>query len=232
MANRVALITGSSRGIGLATAEEFLKNGDNVVLFCRHEGHVAAAKEKLNQIGPRKNILDLVGDVRNYRDVQRIVAESLKKFGRIDVLVNNAGVAIWKSIEETSETEWDEVLATNLKGQFLFLREVLPLMKKQKSGVVINISSGLGVQGEAKYSAYASSKFGIIGLTEVAADENKNTNLKIYAVLPGAVATKLHLDLHPWEDPSNMMTPAYVAKKILALAEGKKKTGELVEVYD
>lgn len=228
---RVVLITGSSRGIGLATAAEFLKHRDKAVIFCRHKDHVDEARGELEQFGDSKDILSLVGDVRKMSDVKRIVEETLKTFGRIDVLVNNAGIAVWKLIEETSEEEWNDVLDINLKGHFLFMREVVPLMKKQKSGIIINISSGLGVRGAEKYSAYVSSKFGIIGLTQVVADEVKKTGIRVYAVLPGAVATKLHLDIHPWEDPTRMMTPEYVAEKIFQVADGTKKSGSSIEVY-
>jgi NAD(P)-dependent dehydrogenase (short-subunit alcohol dehydrogenase family) len=228
--NRVIIVTGSTRGIGLATAKEFLKNGDRVAVFCRHKDHLEEALRQLEEFA-KENVLGLVGDVRKSADVKKIVAETLKVFERIDVLINNAGIGLYKLIEETSEAEWDDVLDTNLKGQFLFLREVLPIMKKQKNGVIINVSSGLGVQGDAKYSAYCSSKFGIIGLTQVAAAETKGLGIKVYAILPGAVATKLHLDMHPWEDSSAMMTPEHIAEKIFTSAEGAKKSGSSIEVY-
>lgn len=229
--NRVVIVTGSSRGIGEATAAKFLEDSDKVVVFCQHKEHVAEARERLNKIGRPENILATAGDVRKARDVKRIVDESMEKFGRVDVLVNNAGVALWKLIEETSEKEWDEVLDTNLKGYFLFIREVVPFMKKQKHGIIINISSGLGRAGEAKYAAYSASKFGIIGLGQVVADETKDYGIKVYNVLPGAVATKLHLDIHPWEDPAKMMTPEYVAAQIFKLADGREETGASIEIY-
>lgn len=235
ISSRAVIVTGSTRGIGLATAAEFLKNGDKVTIFCRHQDHVDEAVEQLSEItGLSKvsqNILGLVGDVRVSSDVRELVDIALRNFGRIDVLVNNAGIAVWRLIEHTSEHEWDDVLDTNLKGSFLFMREVMPIMKKQGSGIIINISSDLGVEGQAKYSAYSASKFGQIGLTQVVADETRDTDIKVYAVLPGGVATKLHLDIHPWEDPSEMMTPEYVAKEIFQVAEGKGRSGESIEVY-
>lgn len=228
------MITGSTRGIGLAAAEEFLQNGDRVAVFCRHKEHVDEAVHELSRDpatdGPRV-VLGLVGDVRSATSVEHIVDTVLEEFGRIDVLVNNAGIAFWKSIEETTDVEWDEVIKTNLKGSFLFMRAVLPIMKRQSSGVIINISSGLGVQGSANYSAYSASKFGLVGLTQVVADETRDTGIKVYAVLPGGVATKLHTDIHPWEDPSKMMTPEHVADVIFEVAEGARPSGSAVEVY-
>lgn len=228
--DRVVIITGSTRGIGLATAAEFLRNGDRVVVFCRHEAHVQEAARKLRAQGPGERILPLVGDVRKVVDVEKIVKQTVDTFDRIDVLINNAGIAVWKDIEATSEPEWDDVLDTNLKGYYLFAKEVVPIMKKQKSGMIINISSGLGARAAARYSAYSSSKFGIIGLTQVLTEETKGFGIEVFSVLPGAVATKLHLGVHPWEDPKTMMTPEYVGRKIFELASGKQKSGESVEI--
>ena len=145
---------------------------------------------QLTGFGERENIFGVVGDVRRERDVKRMVARCLKHFGRIDVLVNNAGVAAYKEIEEITQKVWDDILDTNLKGCFLFMRQVIPVMKKQGKGIIINISSGLGVAGEAKFSAYCASKFGVIGLTQSLADEMADTGIWIYTVLPGAVNTK------------------------------------------
>ena len=228
---RIVVITGSTRGIGFSTAAEFLKGGDRVVIFCRHEEHVTKAISQLTGFGERQNIFGLVGDVRRERDVKRMVAQSLKHFGRIDVLVNNAGIAAYKEIEEITQKTWDDILDTNLKGCFLFMRQVIPVMKKQGKGIIINISSGLGVAGEAKFSAYCASKFGLIGLTQSMADETADTGLRIYAVLPGAVNTKLNWDLDLGMDPSELLAPQYVAEKILRLAEGKRRSGQSVPVY-
>lgn len=225
------MITGSTRGIGLATAAEFLRKGDLVVIFCRHRHHVLKAKDYLVSLGPSENVLTLAGDVRKEKDVRRIVQQCMKHFGRIDLLINNAGIAAYKPVEETSEREWNDILDTNLKGTFLFIRHVVPIMKKQGSGIIINISSALGVEGEANFSAYCASKFGVIGLTQVVADETKESGLRVYAVLPWAVNTTLlsgsDLDL----DPSEVLAPEYVARKILEAAKGRKKSGTLFEVY-
>ncbi len=228
---RVVMITGSTRGIGLATAAEFLKNGDRVVIFCRHREHVLKAKGHLASLGPSENILPLTGDVRKEKDVKRIVGGCLKHFGRIDLLINNAGIAAYKPVEETSAREWDDILDTNLKGTFLFIRQVVPVMKKQGSGMIINISSGLGVEGQANFSAYCASKFGVIGLTQVVADETKESDLHMYAVLPGAVNTTLVSDSGLDLDPAELLAPEYLAGKIFEAARGKRKSGTLFEAY-
>jgi 3-oxoacyl-[acyl-carrier protein] reductase len=229
--NRTVIITGSTRGIGFSTSAEFLKSRDRVVIFCRHKEHVTKAIRQLARFGHRENILGLVGDVRRERDAKRIVGQCLRHFGRIDILVNNAGIAAYKEMEKVSQKEWDDILDTNLKGCFLFMRQVVPVMKKQGKGVIINVSSGLGVSGEANFSAYCASKFGVIGLTESVADETAESGLRIYAVLPGAVNTKLNWDLELGMEPSELLAPEYVARRIFRLAEGRRKSGQSVTVY-
>lgn len=228
---RIVIITGSTRGIGFSTAAEFLKSRNRVVVFCRHKEHVTKAISQLAGLDEGHNILGLVGDVRKEGDVKRIVDQCLKHFGRIDILINNAGIAAYKGIEKVSQKEWNDILDTNLKGCFLFMRQVVPVMKRQGKGVIINISSGLGASGEANFSAYCASKFGVIGLTQSVADEMSDTDLRVYAVLPGAVSTKLNSDLGLGMDPSELLAPEYVAKKIFKLAEGKRKSGQSVTVY-
>lgn len=105
-------------------------------------------------------------------------------------------------------------------------------MLKQKRGTIINVSSGLGVRGMRNCSAYSASKFGLNGLTQSVADEMLQTPLKFYTILPGAVATKLHLDIHPWENPETMMTPEYIGEKIFTVAYGKEPSGTSIEIYE
>ncbi len=229
--DRVILITGSTRGIGLATARHFLKNGDQVVILCRHERHVKGAIRDLSELGGRDRITGLVGDVRKEIDVNRLVSETVKQHERIDILINNAGIGLYKPIVKTTGQNWDDVLETNLKAVFLFLREVVPVMRKQGNGTIINISSGLGVEGEAGFAAYCASKFGVIGLTQVVADETRDDGIKVYAVLPGAVNTELLSGLDLNLDPSEVLPPEYVGRRIFEVAQGKRKSGQLIEVY-
>jgi 3-oxoacyl-[acyl-carrier protein] reductase len=229
--NRTVIITGSTRGIGYATAVEFLEHGDRVVIVCRHKGHIDEALDRLSAAGGTENLLGLTGDVRKEKDVAQVVRQTLARFGRIDVLVNNAGIAAYKPLDETTEREWDAIIDTNLKGTFLFLRSVVPVMKKQKKGIIVNISSALGVEGEANFSVYCASKFGVVGLTRALTDEISHPGIKIYAVLPGAVDTTLLAGSEFQLDPSQLMKPEHVARKIFQTAEGKGTSGELIEVY-
>jgi NAD(P)-dependent dehydrogenase (short-subunit alcohol dehydrogenase family) len=188
---RTVLITGATRGIGLAAAAEFLNQGDRVVISCRHKKHLQEATGYLQTFGKKENILALVADVQKTRHVKKIVNQCLKWSHRIDILINNAGVAAYKRIEETTDKEWDRIMDTNLKGTFLFLRQVIPIMKSQGTGIIINVSSGLGIEGAANFSAYCASKFGVIGLTKALAEEIPHPGIRVYALLPGAVDTNL-----------------------------------------
>lgn len=229
--DRAVIITGSTRGIGLATAAEFLKNGDRTVVFCRHESHVRKAAKLLTSFGPPENILALVGDVRRASDAKRIVAQCARRFGGVDVLVNNAGIASYRLAEETSERQWGDIIDTNLKGTFLFMRQVLPVMKKQGKGTIVNISSAMGVEGVGYFSAYCASKFGVVGLTQAVADEAAGSGLRLYAVLPWAVDTTLLSGSDFEMDPSEMLAPEYVARRIFEASEGRRKSGALFKVY-
>lgn len=227
---RVAIITGSTRGIGLATAVEFLRNGDRVVVFCRHRKHALKAGKRLAQSGPPADILALSGDVRVARDVSRIVGQCLRRFGRVDLLVNNAGVAAMRPVAETSERQWDAVLDTNLKGTFLFIRRVLPVMKRQGSGIIVNISSAMGLEAEADFAAYSASKFGVVGLTQAVAEETAGSGIRVYAVLPWAVRTTMLSGLGLDLAPSEVLAPERVARKIFEAASGRRKSGTLFKV--
>lgn len=234
---KVVIITGSTRGIGLASAEAFLREGARVVVFCRHLAHGEAVVPQLREaagddaIGKgMSRFLILEGDVRIAKDARKIIDAAMREWGRVDILVNNAGQAVWKNIEDTSEEEYDAVLDTNVKGAFLFSRAVVPFMKRQGYGRLIHISSGVGLEGREKYSAYSASKFALIGLSQVLADELKDFDIRSYALCPGAVATKLHLDVHPWEDPRAMMKPEDVARVILDAADDRYSDKECVLV--
>ena len=142
------------------------------------------------------NILGLKCDVTKYSDVKSLVDVSVKRFGKIDILVNNAGIVYFKSILDTTEEEWDKTININLKGTFLFTKEVLTYMIENKSGgIIINVSSGAGKSGFPNLSAYCASKFGIIGLTESVAKEVNDKNIKVMAICPGGVDTNMIKDI-------------------------------------
>ena len=155
----------------------------------------------------------------------------------IDVFVNNTGIIYFKSIMDTTEEEWNKTIDTNLKGVFLFTKEVLPYMIENKSGVIVNVSSGAGKSGFPNLSAYCASKFGVIGFTESIAKEVSNYNVKVMEICPGGVDTKMIDDIvdNGYNlSNKNLMKPEEVAKKIYDMIFNQKDyyNGQSVEFYN
>ena len=193
-----ALITGSTRGIGKETALLLLQKELNVIISSRSQQSVDNVIQEIHGKFPSKkeNILGLKCDVSQQSDVKSLVDISIKTFGKIVILVNNAGIVYFKSIMDTTEEEWNKTIDTNLKGIFLFTKEVLPYMLENKSGsIIINVSSGAGKSGFPNLSAYCASKFGVIGFTESIANEVADNNVKVMAICPGGVDTKMIDDI-------------------------------------
>ena len=189
-ADKVALITGGSRGIGAATAKAFAANGAKVCLTY-HSDKESAVRTQSEIRRRGGECLVLRARVENEKSVRWTVKKTLEKYGRIDILVNNAG--IWREAEigKMKEKEWDETIAINLKGTFLFCNEVARVMKRQKSGKIINISSTAGQRGEPYHSHYAASKGGVIAFTKSISAELAPHNINVNCVSPGWVDTDM-----------------------------------------
>lgn len=185
----VCLVTGSSRGLGKAIALSFGRKGHQVIIHYKDRDDEAG--DVASQI---KESLTIKADVRNFPEVKNLIDEVIKKWGRIDVLVNNAGITHEALLLRTSENDFDDVIATNLNGPFNFIRAAVPYMMKQKGGHIINISSIAGIKGTAGLSAYSASKAGLIGLTFAAAKELSRYNIMVNAVLPGYMLTDMGID--------------------------------------
>ncbi len=200
---KVALVTGASSGIGKAIVEKFVENGAYVLGVARSEEKLKALKEKLGDSFDYE-----IADVSDHERAKEIVEKLVKERGRIDVLVNNAGITRDTLIMRMDEKKWDEVINVNLKGAFNYSRYASYYMMKQKSGVIINISSIVGIYGNAGQANYAASKAGIIGLTKSMAKELGKRGIRVVAIAPGFIETpmtenlseslkKLALDMTP-----------------------------------
>ncbi len=188
--DKVVLVTGGSRGIGAAVAKGFAKLGSKIVITYRSDKHSAeACAKEINTAG--SECLVIKARVERANEVEKTVRKVFQKYGRIDVLVNNAG--IWKDgkIGSMTEKQWDETIDINLKGTFLFCNEVVPIMKRKKSGKIINISSTAGQRGEPQHSHYAASKGGVIAFTKSIAVELAPYNINVNCVSPGWVRTDM-----------------------------------------
>ncbi len=186
---KVALITGASRGIGKATAEKFARNGYNLALVSRNRDSLEKVTEELQETG--SEILIFPADVSDFNRAQEIVKDVHDHFGRIDVLVNNAGTTLDKFLLRTSESDWDTIININLKSVFNYSKPVSKIMLKQKHGVIINVSSVVGIIGNAGQASYAASKAGILAFTKSLAKELGSRNIRVVAVAPGFIETAL-----------------------------------------
>ncbi len=186
--NKVILITGVTRGIGRAIAKLCAKEGFYVSGISRSRHDVSETLKALYN-GHEEKWLAIGADVSSPEAVESLVCQTIERFGRIDVLINNAGVAVLSHIEDSKIADWDSTVDINLKGAYLCCRQVLPFMIKQKSGTIVNIASICGFKGFACYGAYCASKFGLLGFTEVLAEEQKENNIKVFALCPHAVDT-------------------------------------------
>lgn len=227
--NRVAVVTGSSRGIGSAVARAFAAHGAMLALVARDEGNLEAIKRDLEE---ETEVLAVPGDISREKDVARFVEAVMKRFGKIDVLVNNAGILTPQAlIHEVQTEDWDRTLAVNLRGMFLMIKHVLPVMLERKSGVIINVSSGAGKHGAPGWGPYSASKFGVEALTQVLAAETRSQGIRTNAVNPGGVRTSMRAMAYPEENLLSLPHPDEVAPLFVYLAssEGRGMTGQSFE---
>jgi NAD(P)-dependent dehydrogenase (short-subunit alcohol dehydrogenase family) len=187
--NKVALITGGTSGIGEAAAELFAREGARVAITGRNESRGHAVAARIGQSGGKAVFFRT--DVRKAAECQQAVAETLRSFGRLDILFNNAGVFLPQTALECSEQEWDLQIDVNLKGTFLLSKFALAPMIAQGSGVIINNSSGWGLVGGDKAVAYCASKGGVVLLTKAMAVDHGRQGIRVNCICPGDVDTPM-----------------------------------------
>ena len=227
LAGKVALVTGGSRGIGKAVAMAYAKEGAKVVICARRQTDLKRAAREIQAAGGE--VSWIAADIAKPNDVKRLVREARKRYRAIHILVNNAGIlGPREPIARYPLAAWEEGLKVNLTAQFMVTKEVLRQMIPQREGSIINVSSGVGRIGKARWGAYAASKFGVEGLTQVLAEEVKEWHVRVNAVNPGGTRTEMRARAYPEEDPSTLPTPDQITAGFvyLAAADSSGVTGK------
>jgi NAD(P)-dependent dehydrogenase (short-subunit alcohol dehydrogenase family) len=231
----VALITGATRGIGKAVAAAYVREGARVFICARDRQEVAATVRELRDCSTEAQVDGCAGDVGKETDVCRIVDAAIERFETIDTLVNNASLLGPRvTLVQYPFEQWKEVIRVNLNGVFLLTQQVVQRMIAHRQGSIINVSSGVGRTGRARWGAYAVSKFGLEGLTQVLADEVKEFGIRVNSVNPGPTRTEMRAEAYPEEDPLTLPTPEQITPIFVHLAsvESEDVTGAILEAND
>ena len=221
LTDQVAIVTGGGRGIGRAIALSLAKEGASIAVVARTESEIESVAQEINNLGGKA--IAIKTDITDTAQVDCMVQLVMEKFSRIDILINNAGYARHAYIQDISDNLWDTTMNINLRGVMLCTRSVYRHMLNQKSGYIINISSGAGKHGSPKYATYSTSKFGVIGFTECLAAEGRKHGIKASVICPGPVATKMRAGNHPDDDVSKLMQPEDIADLALFLITQPKR---------
>ena len=231
LGGKVVVVTGASRGLGRALALAFAQERVHLVINSRSEDSLGPVAGEAKETGAE--VLAVPADVSAGAEVKRLVDESVRRFGRIDVLVNNAGLLGPRvPIEEYPEDEWRRVLDANLTAPFLLSKAVIPHMPE--GGSIVNVTSGVSIDGRAEWGAYSVSKFGVEGLTQILAAELKDHGIRVNSVDPGGMRTEMRAAAYPDEDPTTRITPEENTAVFLYLAsdESREVTGERFKAQD
>ena len=211
LSQRTAIVSGGTKGIGRAIAESLVKAGARVVITARHEDEIDEAVSQLNKLGAG-TASGHVCDVRDYEAVKSLFAN----VGALDILINNAGVGIFASVESMSVEDFRAVLETNVFGVFYCCHEAIPLMKQRGGGHIINISSLAGANAHPRMAAYNASKFGLNGFSEALMQEVRHDGIKVSYIMPGSVNTEFGGD-ETSEQNSWQLQPDDVAEVVMNL---------------
>lgn len=230
---KAALITGASRGIGLGIAQAFASEGASIFLCARGEDPLRRAADGIASTGAAVGYS--AADVSSPSDAERLAARALERFPGLEIVVNNASILGKRApIADLDVETWDEVLRVNTSSLFYVTRPLLSHLTARGRGSIINVSSSVGRKGKPNWGAYAVSKFGLEGFTQVLAAELESSGVRVNSVNPGATRTDMRAAAYPDEDPLGLPTPEEIAEVFIYLAsdESRSVTGQTFEARD
>ncbi|MFQ6113443.1 MAG: SDR family oxidoreductase [bacterium] len=212
--NKVALVTGASRGIGRATALALAKEGANVAVASRTVADLQSLAKEIGNLG--KRALPVQADISRESDIKRLIQTVVDKFMGLDILVNNAGIGVFGRVEELSTQDWDDMFDVNLRGMFICTREALPYLKRKEESFVVNIASLAGKNAFVGGAGYAATKWGVLAFSKCLMLEERNSGVRVLAVCPGSVDTHF-FHHHSTAKPSRekILKPEDVAQTVV-----------------
>ena len=221
LTDKTAIVTGAGRGIGKAVALALAQEGAAVTLAARTDGELMELAHEIESLGGRA--LACATDVSDEKAVRRLVETAVASFGRLDIVVNNAGIGIYGPLTGMTVEQWDRAMAVNVRGPFLLCRESIPYLRLQERSCIVNISSVVGVKGYAGQSLYGASKHAVMGMSKALAKEVQSDGIRVHAVCPGGVDTAMAGQSRPDLDRSVLMQPEEIADAVLFLVTRRGK---------
>lgn len=212
---KTAIVTGATKGIGRAIAVALCGEGVSVCIAARNQGEIDEVVKALNH-GGEGRAAGFVCDVRNHDQVKALVNHTISELGGLDILINNAGIGVFETVEQTSPADFRATLETNLFGVFYCCHEAIPAMKQRGGGYIINISSLAGANAHPRMAAYNASKFGLNGFSEALMQEVRHDNIKVSYIMPGSVNTEFGGD-SPNSEKNWQLTPQDIARVVIDL---------------
>jgi NADP-dependent 3-hydroxy acid dehydrogenase YdfG len=227
---KVALVTGASAGIGVACARSLAFEGAKLVLTARRQDRLDSLKQEVEKLGTEA--VSVAGDAREESTALEVMEAATEAFGKVDILINNAGAGNYKNLVDTSAEEYDQLMDTNVRTTFLFTRHIVPMMLRQKQGVILMISSMAGLYGFAGEAVYCATKFAQVGFAQALDRELRGQGIKVGIICPGGVKTEFALGLGRTQEgvaKSDMLDPEDVASAVL-LACTQSPGSRIIEI--
>ncbi len=221
LAGKAAIVTGAGRGIGRAVALTMARAGAMVISASRTAEELDALTQEIESLGGKS--MPLITDLSSESDIHRLVEATVAAFGRLDIVINNAGIGIYGPLTDMTIEEWDMVMNINARGPFLLCRESIPYLRLQERSYIVNIASVVGTKGYAGQSLYSASKHALMGMSKALAKEVQHDGIRVHAICPGGVDTAMAGQSRPDLDRSVLMQPEEIADAVLFLVTRRGK---------